>query len=136
MEQDTLDQSASSADAPNETKVFEHARTLLQELRGLSHDHFQLAALEMQQAGLSFVAMITAGIVVTLFLNGAWLGFLAFGVLRLMEHGVIASDAILLAVAFNLMLVLFLLAVIRRKSRDLKLPAILRSLKPAQTRQI
>jgi len=72
--------------------------------------------------------MIVAGVMVGVLLIGAWLGLMAAAVLELVEHDVVAtSSAILLAVAFNLMLTRLLFGVIRRKSRYLQFPATLRS---------
>lgn len=51
--------------------------------------------------------------------------------LELVEHDVVAmSGAVLLAVAFDLLLVLILFGVIRCKSRYLQFPAILRPCPP------
>jgi len=127
----------STRDDPSKTSgALEDARSLWQELRELSHDRFRLAALETQRAGYSLVSMLMAGVMIAVLLIGAWLGLLAAAVLRLVEHGVAASSAILLAVVFNLILSLLLFAVIRRKSRYLRFPATLRSLQsqPQQRR--
>ena len=108
--------------------MLEDAQSLWHELRGLTHDRFRLAALETQRAGKSLVDMIVAGVMVGVLLISAWLGLMAAAVLELVEHDVVAtSSAILLAVASNLLLVLILFGVIRRKSRYLQFPATLRS---------
>jgi hypothetical protein len=49
-------------------------------------------------------------------------------VLGLIDNGVMASSAILLAVALNLLFALILYRVMRRKSRYLQFPATLRTL--------
>jgi hypothetical protein len=77
--------------------------------------------------------MIVASVMVAVLLNGAWLGLLAASVHWMVENGLVASSAILLAVAFNLLLVLILCGVIRRKSRNLRFPATLHSLQPMPT---
>ena len=110
--------------------MLEDAQSLWHELRGLINDRFRLAALETQRAGKSLVDMIVAGIMVAVLLISAWLGLLIAAVLGLVAHGMVASSAILLAVAFNLLLTLILFGVIRRKSRYLQFPATLRSLQP------
>ena len=110
--------------------MLEDAQSLWHELRGLIHDRFRLAALETQRAGKSLVDMIVAGIMVAVLLISAWLGLLTAAMLRLVAHGMVASSAILLAVAFNLLLTLILFGVIRRKRRYLQFPATLRSLQP------
>ena len=65
---------------------------------------------------------------IALLLSSAWLGLMAVAVLGMIENGIVASSAILLAVAANLLLVLILFRVVRRKSRSLQFPATLRSL--------
>jgi hypothetical protein len=114
--------------------MLEDAQWLWHELRGLTHDRFRLAALETQRAGKSLLEMIVAGVMVGVLLISAWLGLMAAAVQKLVEHGVVAtSSALLLAVASNLLFVLILVSVIRRKSRDLQFPATLRSFKTPPT---
>ncbi|MGD0959372.1 MAG: phage holin family protein [Methylomonas sp.] len=116
------------------------AHTLWYDLRQLGRDHFRLAALETQRAGVSLIAMIVAGIMLAFLLNAVWFGLMAALVMALIENGVIASSAILLAVAFSLLLALVLIRLIRGKSRYLLYPAIQRSLQamppaPRETEQ-
>ena len=127
---ETPGQAATRGDPVSGSGVLEDAQSLWHELRELTHDRFRLAALETQRAGKSLVDMIVAGIMVAVLLINAWLGLLTAAVLRLVAHGMVASSAILLAVAFNLLLTLLLFGVIRRKSRHLQFPATLRSLQP------
>lgn len=94
-------------------------RSLWQDCRGLIHDHFRLAALETRRAGESLVVMIVAGVMVAVLLSGAWLGLMAVAVLWLIQHGMGADNAILLAVAGNLLAALLGCGVIRRQSRAL-----------------
>jgi len=122
--------STDSADPPGESSVLEDMHLLWLELRGLSHDRFRLAALETQRAGRNLVDMLIASVMIAVLLNGAWLGLVAATVLGLVENGIAASSAILLAVAVNLLLVLVFCVVIRHKSHYLKFPAFLRSLQP------
>lgn len=117
-------------DEPSGSKVLQDARLLCHELRGLIYEHLRLAALEARRAGESLVTMLIAGIMVALLLIGAWLGLVAAAVLVLIEHGMMASTAILLAVAANLLIALLLCGVIRRKSHYLQFPALLGSLQP------
>jgi hypothetical protein len=128
LEDETPRQTATHADAVSDSTVLEEAQSLLHELRGLTHDRFWLAALETRRAGESLVSMIMAGVMVAFLLSSAWLGLMAVAVLGLIDKGVMASSAILLAVAFNLLLALILSRVMRRKSRFLQFPATLRSL--------
>ena len=108
--------------------VLKDVQSLWHDLLGLTHDHLLLAALETRHAGESLVSMMLAGIMVAFLLSSAWIGVMVAVVLGLIENGITASDAIMLAVAFNLLLALILIVVIRRKSRSLQFPATLRSL--------
>ncbi|CAG1022239.1 phage holin family protein [Methylomonas sp. LL1] len=111
------------------SSVLDDIRFLWLELRGLSHDHVRLAALETRRAGQSLVTMVVAGMMLALLLNGAWLGLLAAGATWLIENGLNTSSAIFLTVALNLVLLLIVGGVIRRRSRYLQFPALLRSLR-------
>jgi uncharacterized membrane protein YqjE len=108
--------------------VLENAQSIWHELLGLSHDRLHLAGLKTQQAGLSLVSMVTAGVLIAGLLSVAWLGVLVSVVFWLIETGVMTSSAILLVVALNLVLALILVRVIRHKSHYLQFPATLRSL--------
>lgn len=110
--------------------VLADAQLLWRELCEQGYDRFRLVALETQRAGISLVAMIMAAVMTALLLSGAWFGLLAVAVLMLIDHGVVASNAILLVIIFNLLLALVLCGVIRRKSRYLQFPSTLRSLRP------
>ena len=124
LEKETPGQTATCGDS----SILEDAQSLLHELRGLAHDRLLLAALETRRAGESLVSMMIAGVMIALLLGSAWLGLMAVAVLGMIENGIVASSAILLAVAANLLLVLILFRVVRRKSRSLQFPATLRSL--------
>jgi len=114
----------------DESSVLNDVQALLNELRGLTHECFNLVALEARRAGESLVGMIAAGVMIAVLLSCAWLGLVAAAVLELVENGVNASSAMLLAVAFNLLLALILCSLMRRMSRYLQFPATLRSLHP------
>ena len=125
----TPEQAATNDSSPSEADLLKDIQVLWSELRELGHEHFRLAALETQRAGLSLVAMVVVGILLAFLLNVAWIGLMAAGVIGLIEHGILSSSAILLAVAVSLLLALILIGVIRRKSRYLLYPAILGSLR-------
>lgn len=127
-------QTATHGDPLNGSSMLDDARALWNEVRGLSHDRFQLAALETQQAGVSLVNMVMAGVLVAGLLCGAWMGLLAAAVLGLVENGVMVRSAILIAVILNLLLALVFCRVIHRKSRYLRFPSTLHSLKPMSQR--
>ncbi len=119
---------ASSAPSGDEG-LLEQARLLWYELRGLAHDHLQLAALETQQAGESLVAMITAGVILGGLLLTVWLGLLAAVVFELTSRDIITlGSALMLAVALNLVAALLLWGDIRRRSRYLRFTANTRAL--------
>jgi uncharacterized membrane protein YqjE len=112
----------------SDSTVLEDAQSLWLEMLGLIHDHLLLATLETRHVGESLVSMIIAGVMVAFLLSGAWMGLMVAVVLSLIDNGIVASNAILLAVAFNLLFALILIVVIRRKSCSLQFPATLRSL--------
>lgn len=116
-----------------ESGVLEDAQSLWHELQGLVYDRFRLAALETQRAGESLIVMFVAGVMVAVLLSGAWLGLMTTAVLELVGNGFAVSSAILLVVAFTLLIALILCGVIRRKRRYLQFPATLRSLQPMST---
>ena len=72
------------------------ARLLWHDLRGLAHDHFELAALETQRAGESLVAMVVAGMLVAGLLLSAWLALMSAAILALTSHGVMETGSALL----------------------------------------
>ena len=128
----TVGSRAASSDPGRHTDLPKEVQWLWCELRGLAHDHLQLAALETQRAGESLVTMITAGMIVAGLLLSAWLGLMGAAVLALTSRGVLGSgSALLLAVAANLLAALVLCGVIRRRSHHLRFPANTRSLQPA-----
>jgi hypothetical protein len=122
-----------TSSAPGHRAPFlKEARLLWHDLRGLVHDHFELAALETQRAGESLVAMVVAGMLVAGLLLSAWLGLMGATVLALTSNGVMTTgSALLVEVAVNLLVALVLWRVIARLSHRLRFPANARSLQPA-----
>lgn len=118
------------AEPSNDVGMLEDIQLLWEDLQGLNHDRFRLAALETRRAGQSLTTMLAAAVMLGLLLSTAWLGLLAAGVQWLIEHNLPGSSAILLAVAGNLLLALGLFGVIRRRGRYLQFPATQHSLKP------
>jgi hypothetical protein len=123
------EQTATQNESLNDSSVLADAQYLGYELLGLMLDHLQLAALETQRAGVSLVTMIIAGLMIAGLFTSAWLGLMAVTVIVLINNGLLATHALLLAVVFNSFLALILLAVIRRKSHYLRFPASLHPLK-------
>jgi hypothetical protein len=130
----TIKHSTTQNELPD-SKVLQEAQLLWNELRALLQNRLQLAVLETRRAGESLVIMIIAGVMVAVLLIGAWLGLVLAGVQMLIEHGVVISTAILLAVVANLLIALLLCGVIRRKSHYLQFPALLTSLQAVPKRK-
>ncbi|MDT4287956.1 phage holin family protein [Methylomonas sp. MO1] len=128
--EESAGQSATHAEPSSDIGILADIQLLWEDLQGLSHDRFRLAALETRRAGQSLTTMLAAAVMLALLLSAAWLGLMAAGVQWLIEHDLQASSAILLAVAGNLLLALILFGVIRRRSRYLQFPATQHSLKP------
>jgi len=124
------DPSAIGGGALGDSGLLEEIKSLWQEFSGLAHDRLTLAALESRLAGKSLVTMIAAGVMIAALLVSAWVGLMGVAVLWLVNVGVWASIALLIAVAANLVFALILYAVIRLKSRYLQFPATIRSLRP------
>ena len=79
------------AAVPGDTGFSENAQVLWHDLRGLAHDHLQLAALETQRAGKSLINMVVYGVAAAILLVSAWLGLMAAGVLWLIAGGLDAD---------------------------------------------
>jgi hypothetical protein len=110
--------------------VAENISGLWRDLRGMAHDHLQLAALEAQRAGRSLVAVLAASIVLGVLLASTLLILTGALILALIEFGVSASFAALLAALVNLSASMALALAIRSRSRLLGFPATLRTLRP------
>ncbi|WP_347986483.1 phage holin family protein [Methylomonas sp. AM2-LC] len=122
----SAEQTATDDQCVTETAWLKQAGKLCGEIYELGHDHFRLAALETQRAGLSLVTIIVAGVLLAVVLNGIWFALMAVLVFVLIEIGIPTSHAILLAIACSLILILILIAVIRHHSQYLKYPALSR----------
>lgn len=120
---------ASPADAPaGAPGLSESALALWDDLRGLAHEQLQLAALEARRAGESLVSMVAFAIVAGVLAASAWVGTTGALVLWLIESGVAASAALLLAAVLNVLGAFGFAVAIRRKSHYLRFPATVRSL--------
>lgn len=115
----------------DEAGVADNVVGLWRDLRGMAHDHVQLAALEARRAGRSLVAMLAAGIVVGGLLATTLLVLTGALILALIELGLPPSLSALLAALINLGAAVALAFAIRARSRHLGFPATLRNLKPA-----
>ena len=121
---------APRADAPaGAPGLSASALALWDDLRGLAHEHLQLAALEARRAGESLVSMLAYAIVAGVLAASAWVGATGALVLWLIDCGIAASAALLLAAFLNALGAFGFALAIRRKSRFLSFPATVRSLR-------
>ena len=116
------------AAAPAEAGLLAIVQALWHDLRGLAHDHLQLAALETQRAGKSLVLMVAFAVAAALLMASAWLGLLGAGAWWLVASGLNPGAALLLVAALNIAAALVLYLMIRRSSAHLRFPATVRSL--------
>ena len=71
-------------------------------LKALVQDHALLAVLEVQRAGVSFVKIIIAGIVISVLVVTAWMGLVAAAITFAVGQGASWALAILIAAFVNL----------------------------------
>ena len=114
--------------APQEPGLLAQAAALWSELRGLAHDHFQLIALEVRQAGSRFAFMIALAIMAVGLAATAWLGLVAAAVLGLIGLGISPAGALLVAVVANLAGAIACTLLLRRQAREVPFAATLRSM--------
>ena len=110
------------------TGLIDIAEALWDDLRGIARDQLRLAALETRRAGVSVVAIAAFGVAAGVLTVTAWLGLTGAIVLWLIDCGVAASAALLLAALLNLLGVFWLAIAIRHKIRQLQFPATVQSL--------
>lgn len=132
---ETSGHSATNKESVKNSSVLQDAQSLWDELRSLSYAHLRIAALETRRVGESLVFMIVVGVIVAVLLIVTWLGIMAIVVMKLIENGMVASDALSMGLACNLIVVLILASAMRYKSRFLQFPATLRSLRPKLSKQ-
>ena len=112
--------------------LLDDALTLTHELRETLHDQLRLAGCEAQRAAISLAAMAAAAVGIGVLLASAWLGLMTVGGLALIRLGVAPAIAALVAVALNLIVSWVPYQMIRARSRNLRFPATLRTLRPAR----
>jgi uncharacterized membrane protein YqjE len=101
-------------------------------VKGIVHDHFLLATLEIKKARASFIAMVIYGVLAALLFVTSWLTLLATLLLWATARGLPWVAALLLTVAMNLCVAIGFVIAIRKRSQDLLLPATLRQLSPVK----
>ena len=98
-------------------------------LKGLVQDHALLAVLELQRAGISFVKMVAAGIIISILVVSAWMGFVAAAVVWAVGAGANWGVALVVAAIVNIVVAVGLGFWAKRQVPDLLFAATLRQLK-------
>jgi len=117
-----------------EPGLIDNAAALWTDLKGLAHDHLELAALETKRAGESLVSIVVFGIVIAILVVSAWMGLVAALVLWLISIDLHPALAVLIGVAINLVGAAALVLLIKSRAEALKFPATVRALKPGAHR--
>ena len=120
---------ASDASAPP-PDLGEHATVLARELRGLVHDHLELATLETRACIRRVLRMAMIAVFSALALASAWLALTGAAVFVLMHLGVAPAMAMVLLAAANLLLTVCGWLLLERTSARLGWPAMQRMLRP------
>lgn len=107
----------------------EYAASLAREVRGLVHDHLELATLESRLLIRRIVMMAVLAIFSALVLVSAWLALAGAAVFMLIALGVPPAMAMVLVAAANVLLALGAWLLLRRTSSRLGYPATQRALK-------
>lgn len=98
-------------------------------LKALAQDHALLAVLEIQRAGVSFVKMIIAGIVISILVVSAWMALVAAAIAFAVGQGANWAVAILIAAFVNLALAAGLAFWAKSQVPDLLFAATVRQLR-------
>ena len=98
-------------------------------IKGLVQDHALLAVLELQRAGISLVKMVAAGIVISLLLVSAWMGFVAAAVVYAVGAGASWGLALIVAAVVNIVVAIAIAFWGKSQVPDLLCAATLRQLR-------
>ena len=98
-------------------------------LKALAQDHALLAVLEIQRAGVSFVKMIIAGIVISILVITAWMALIAAAIAFAVGQGANWALAILIAAFVNLAVAAGLALWAKSQLPDLLFAATVRQLR-------
>lgn len=107
----------------------EYAASLAREVRGLVHDHLELATLESRLLIRRIIMMAVLAVFSALVLVSAWLALAGAAVFLLIGLGVPPAMAMVLVAAANVLLALGAWLLLRRTSSRLGYPATQRALK-------
>jgi len=98
-------------------------------VKGLVQDHALLAVLELQRAGISFVKMVAAGIIISILVVSAWMGLVAAAVVWAVGAGASWGIALVVAAVVNVAIAVGLAFWAKNQVPDLLFAATLRQLK-------
>jgi hypothetical protein len=129
LQDDSPPVAASDASAPP-PDLGEHAVSLALELRGLLHDHLELAALETRLCIHNVLRMIVIAVFSALVLAGAWFALSGAAAFVLIDQGVAPAVAMASLAAANVLVGLGGWLLLRRTSGWLGWPGMQRTLKP------
>lgn len=110
--------------------IGEHATSIAREVRGLVHDHLELATLESRLVIRRVLTMLITAVFSALVLVSAWLALSGAAVFILINFGVAPAMAMALLAAANALLALGGWLLIRHSNARLGFPATQRTLKP------
>ncbi|MFU8896157.1 MAG: phage holin family protein [Gammaproteobacteria bacterium] len=120
---------ASDASAPP-PDFGEHAASLARELRGLVHDHLELATLETRLCIHNVLRMTVIAAFSALVLAAAWVALSGAAAFLLIDLGVAPATAMALLAAVNLSVAIGGWLLLRYTSARLGWPGMQRTLKP------
>ena len=129
FQDDSSPMAASDASAPP-PDLGEYAASLAHEVRGLVHDHIELATLESRLIVHRVLMMAMIAVFSALVLASAWFALTGAVVFVLIHLGVAPAIAMALLAAANVLLALAGWLLLRRTSARLGWPATQRTLKP------
>jgi uncharacterized membrane protein YqjE len=98
-------------------------------VKGIVHDHALLAVLELQRAGVSFVKMVAAGIIISILVVSAWMGLVAAAIVWAVGAGANWSVTLVVAAVVNVAVAVGLAFWAKNQIPDLLFAATLRQLK-------
>lgn len=108
----------------------ENATSLASEVRGLVHDHLELATLESRLFIRRVLRMTVIAVFSALLLAGAWFAMSGTAVFLLIRYGFAPAMAMALLAAANLLLALGGWLLLKRTNARLGWPATQRTLRP------
>jgi uncharacterized membrane protein YqjE len=122
-------ETTSTTPSTEETGIAASAISLWEELRGLMHDHVQLAMLETKQAGKSLVVILAASVLIAFLIMSVWCGLMALVIIALVNSNIALTIAIGITIILNVLGILILYAFIRYHTQFLKWKASIRRLR-------